>query len=252
MVHRSQSGRSGLTMRRNLQIAFKRLSTQSIYYRFLQVFAQLTDQQARDFANLDYYQRMALVAETQEAGESNLIGVACYAYPGDESGLAESAVVVIDEYQKRGLGSLLLRRLVRYARSHDVRAFLATVHVSNAQIMRFIKRSGFPAEKKMIEPGVWEIRIRFKMESDRRGRFRGCLLGLAALERFERSADPFSGSTDPRSAGNGSIMRLAPEPMFFARRPEEADVVHSSPSLQKAACVHFAALTAKIWYISFW
>jgi GNAT superfamily N-acetyltransferase len=103
---------------------------------------------------------MALVAEIQEEGESNLIGVARYAMlPGDEPGLAESAVVVIDEYQKRGLGSLLLQRLVRYARSHDVRTFLATVHVSNAQIMRFIQRSGFPADKKMIEPGVWEIRV---------------------------------------------------------------------------------------------
>jgi acetyltransferase len=146
-----------------LQEAFKRLSTQSVYYRFLQVFAQLTDQQARDFANLDYYHRMALVAETMEAGESTLIGVARYVMlSGEEPGLAESAVVVIDEYQKRGLGSLLLRRLVRYARSHDVQAFLATVHVSNAQIMRFIKRSGFPADKKMIEPGVWEIRIRLQ------------------------------------------------------------------------------------------
>jgi acetyltransferase len=146
-----------------LQKAFKRLSTQSIYYRFLQVFAQLTDQQANDFANLDYYHRMALIAEILEAGESNLIGVARYSMlSGDEPGLAESAVVVIDEYQKRGLGSLLLRHLVRYARSHDVQAFLATVHVSNAQIMRFIKRSGFPAEKKMIEPGVWEIRIRLR------------------------------------------------------------------------------------------
>jgi acetyltransferase len=146
-----------------LQKAFKRLSTQSIYYRFLQVFAQLTDQQANDFANLDYYHRMALIAEILEAGESNLIGVARYSMlSGDETGLAESAVVVIDEYQKRGLGSLLLRHLVRYARSHDVQVFLATVHVSNAQIMRFIKRSGFPAEKKMIEPGVWEIRIRLR------------------------------------------------------------------------------------------
>lgn len=148
-----------------LQSAFKRLSTQSIYYRFLQIFSQLTDQQARDFANLDYYQRMAFVAETREAGEPSLIGVARYArLPGDEPDLAESAVVVIDEYQKRGLGSLLLQRLVRYARSHDVQAFLATVHVSNAQIMRFIQRSGFPAEKRMIEPGVWEIRVRLPDE----------------------------------------------------------------------------------------
>ena len=33
-----------------------------------------------------------------------------------------------------------------------------------------------------------------------------------ALSRFEISGEPFSGSTDPQSAGNGSIMRLAPVP----------------------------------------
>ena len=41
----------------------------------------------------------------------------------------------------------------------------------------------------------------------------------AALRRYQSTGDPFSGSTDPQSAGNGSIMRLAPIPMFFF--PEE-------------------------------
>lgn len=40
-----------------------------------------------------------------------------------------------------------------------------------------------------------------------------------ALERFERTGDPFSGPTDKTSAGNGSIMRLAPVSMYFARDP---------------------------------
>lgn len=44
----------------------------------------------------------------------------------------------------------------------------------------------------------------------------------AALHRFEATGEPFSGSTDPYSAGNGSIMRLAPVPLFYARTPEEA------------------------------
>ena len=39
----------------------------------------------------------------------------------------------------------------------------------------------------------------------------------SALARFKRTGNAFSGSTDPQSAGNGSIMRLAPVPMFFAR-----------------------------------
>ncbi|NET49183.1 MAG: ADP-ribosylglycohydrolase family protein [Merismopedia sp. SIO2A8] len=37
----------------------------------------------------------------------------------------------------------------------------------------------------------------------------------AALTQFKRSGNPFSGSTSPRTAGNGCIMRLAPVPMFF-------------------------------------
>jgi len=43
-----------------------------------------------------------------------------------------------------------------------------------------------------------------------------------ALARFEQTGDPFAGSTDPRSAGNGCIMRLAPIPMAFAGDPEQA------------------------------
>ncbi len=43
-----------------------------------------------------------------------------------------------------------------------------------------------------------------------------------ALGRFERTREPYSGSTDPRAAGNGSLMRLAPVPVFFAADPAEA------------------------------
>ncbi len=36
-----------------------------------------------------------------------------------------------------------------------------------------------------------------------------------ALQRFQQTGEPFSGSTDPWSAGNGCIMRLAPVPMYY-------------------------------------
>ena len=45
---------------------------------------------------------------------------------------------------------------------------------------------------------------------------------VSALRRFEADGDPFAGSTDPNSAGNGSIMRLAPVPMAYANDPERA------------------------------
>lgn len=36
-----------------------------------------------------------------------------------------------------------------------------------------------------------------------------------ALERYRTSGDPYSGSSDPNTAGNGALMRLAPLPMYF-------------------------------------
>ena len=45
---------------------------------------------------------------------------------------------------------------------------------------------------------------------------------LQAISHFERTSDPRSGSTAEDTAGNGSIMRLAPVPLFFARDPETA------------------------------
>jgi ADP-ribosylglycohydrolase len=43
-----------------------------------------------------------------------------------------------------------------------------------------------------------------------------------ALERFRRTGKPYCGSKDPMTAGNGSLMRLAPVPLLYARRPAEA------------------------------
>jgi len=46
----------------------------------------------------------------------------------------------------------------------------------------------------------------------------------AALNRFLVEGEPFAGSTHPESAGNGSLMRLAPVVLFF--HPNEADQLH--------------------------
>ncbi|MFP4200143.1 MAG: ADP-ribosylglycohydrolase family protein [Bacillota bacterium] len=44
----------------------------------------------------------------------------------------------------------------------------------------------------------------------------------SALERFERDGEPRAGSTDPEAAGNGSLMRLAPVALRFAKDPDLA------------------------------
>ncbi len=148
-----------------LQQTFTMLSPQTIYMRFLSAAKGLSDKQARQLAEVDYVNRMALVGTVQEEGEERIISVARYGMLDDpEPGLAEAAIVVRDDYQNRGLGKISMERLVRYGRAHGVKAFMATVHVANVPVMQFIKHSGFPFEKKMLEPGIWEIRINLPEE----------------------------------------------------------------------------------------
>ena len=74
----------------------------------------------------------------------------------------------------------------------------------------------------------------------------------AALESFERTGDPFSGPSDPFSAGNGSLMRLAPVAMFFADDPvravaRAADSSRTTHGADEAvdACRYFAMLLVR-------
>jgi len=71
----------------------------------------------------------------------------------------------------------------------------------------------------------------------------------SSLQRFEATGEPFAGSTDARTAGNGSLMRLAPVPLFYAGNPGEAieKAAESSRTTHAAqtavdACRYLAAL----------
>jgi ADP-ribosylglycohydrolase len=70
-----------------------------------------------------------------------------------------------------------------------------------------------------------------------------------ALERFERTSEPFPGDAAPRAAGNGPLMKLAPVVLAYASRPadavrhaaESARTTHGAPEAADA-CRLFAAL----------
>jgi ADP-ribosyl-[dinitrogen reductase] hydrolase len=73
-----------------------------------------------------------------------------------------------------------------------------------------------------------------------------------ALSRYQVYRNPYSGSPDPRTAGNGSIMRLAPVPMFFF--PDGAAAIHHAGESSRTthgavecidACRLFAAMLIK-------
>ncbi len=76
----------------------------------------------------------------------------------------------------------------------------------------------------------------------------------AALEAFEMTGEPFSGPTNPRSSGNGSLMRLAPVPMFFFP-DRDAMIFYAGESSRTThgsqACIDACRLFASILFNAF-
>lgn len=73
-----------------------------------------------------------------------------------------------------------------------------------------------------------------------------------ALDRYRRTGDPIAGSTDPQSAGNGSLMRLSPVAILYAYDPasrlevarRQSAVTHGAREAVEA-CAAYADLVAE-------
>ncbi len=143
----------------HLQDTFDHLSIETIYLRFLSFKKELPDEEARYLATVDYTRRMAFVAVAKKNDRDIVIGVARYAMLDiKHPKIAESAVVVQDEYQGRGLGTLLLKRLVTYAHTKGVQHLRGNLQVGNTRMLDLVKHSGLPYKTRFVD-GIWEVDI---------------------------------------------------------------------------------------------
>jgi GNAT superfamily N-acetyltransferase len=121
------------------------LSPPSKHYLFLGGIAQLSDHALRRLCDPDYAHDMAYVAlavDDPRAEPQRQIGVCRYAGATPGTG-AEISVAVADEWQRKGLGELLLRRLIDYARAHGVERLYSMDALSNEPMRTLARRVGF-------------------------------------------------------------------------------------------------------------
>lgn len=117
---------------------FARLSERTIYQRFFTTYRQLPAAWYRDFANVDYRARLALVAEEVGADGARLRGVARWE-PGERPAAVEIALVVEDAWQGRRLGATLLGALLDAARTRGIEHFCADVLAENHRMLRLLR-----------------------------------------------------------------------------------------------------------------
>jgi GNAT superfamily N-acetyltransferase len=113
--------------KRLLQEGILHLSPESRYLRFLHYLERLTAAELRYLTEIDYRDHFAWVALSLDQPDQLGLGVARYIRDKTHPDQAEAAVAVIDDYQGRGLGRLLLYRLADSARENGIDAFIAYV-----------------------------------------------------------------------------------------------------------------------------
>jgi ribosomal protein S18 acetylase RimI-like enzyme len=132
------------------------MSERTVYFRFFSPLKRLPDALAHRLAVVDYNDRFALVATTRRHdGKERIVGVARYDRAADTD-VAETAVAVIDEFQRRGLGSALLTILARVAREHGIKMFTLIVLPENQQMLGLLRKMGWIHQAKLTG-GVYEI-----------------------------------------------------------------------------------------------
>lgn len=120
--------------------ALDRLSPESRYRRFLRPVNRLSERELRYLTEIDYTSHFAWIA-TDLDDESGL-GVARYVRDSNEPEVAEAAVAIVDDYQGKGLGTILIRLLVATALENEIKVFRSWVLGENRQVLGPLERVG--------------------------------------------------------------------------------------------------------------
>jgi RimJ/RimL family protein N-acetyltransferase len=119
---------------------FERLSPESRYRRFFSPLQRLSERDLVYLTEVDHHDHEALIARNEH---HEPIGVARFVRGGDPH-KAEVAVVVVDEWQGRGVATALLTQLADRARHEGVRVFTATILAENRDALGLMEALGDP------------------------------------------------------------------------------------------------------------
>jgi RimJ/RimL family protein N-acetyltransferase len=121
--------------------AIDRTGTESLKRRFFVTKREFSDMETAFFMNIDFVSHVALVAEINEDGRTAIVGGGRYVVV--ETGHAEIAFIVVDSYQRQGIGAILVRHIVGLARAAGLKQLSADVLPENVAMLTVLGKFGF-------------------------------------------------------------------------------------------------------------
>ena len=136
---------------------FRKLSRESIYFRFFSPLKQISTEMLARFTQIDYDRDMALVAIAETVQGEEMLGAARLIR---ESRLerAEFSIMVADALHGQGIGAALLRKLIAAARNLAIVTLVGYVLPDNTSMLRLGRKAGF-RQRSNREMGAVELTI---------------------------------------------------------------------------------------------
>jgi len=148
---------SDATMKQDL---FYSLSKRSVVKRYLGSLKVMPLKRIWPYVIIDYNNEMVIVGTVREGESESIIAIGSYSRVPNTD-MAEVALVVRDDWQNKGLGTILFNYLVEIAKKHGLAGFTAWVMMDNERMMHIFKKSGYPIRYR-IEGNLYYVEIKFK------------------------------------------------------------------------------------------
>jgi acetyltransferase len=127
------------------------LSNESRYFRFFNAVRDLSETALTRFTQVDYDKDLALIAVISENGRETQIGVARYSVNPDGRS-CEFAIAVADAWQRKGIGSKLMRSLMDAARRRGLETMEGWVLSGNTRMLALADGLGFTIDASAGDP----------------------------------------------------------------------------------------------------
>jgi GNAT superfamily N-acetyltransferase/acyl CoA:acetate/3-ketoacid CoA transferase beta subunit len=136
-----------------------KLSEGTVYYRFGWNIKKFSQKQIQDFVYVDHRKEVVIVGTVPGAVEEEIIALGGY-YLEEKTNRAEVALVVLDEWQNRGIGTFMLKYLTQIAQKNGIRGFTAEIHVTNRKMQTVMHKSSGKVESS-LDGSVFSMRSDF-------------------------------------------------------------------------------------------
>lgn len=124
------------------------LSARSVYYRFLSLIHEFSEEMLSRLIQIDHKSHIALAAFLDKESPGIMLGVARLFIEEDLS-TAEFSVVVVDKWQGKGIGAELFGRCIEIGRSIGVQKFWGLVLSENTQMLKLARKLNFEAKREI-------------------------------------------------------------------------------------------------------